>query len=62
MYLRSPKGKQILSFVSMSTTAKSEHVLTYCILGLFCFAIIAVLSIVLQPHTANLEFMLICQL
>jgi len=46
VYLGPSKGKQILSFVSVSTAAVSEHMLTYCNLGLYHYAAIAVLSII----------------
>ena len=48
MYLRPSKGKQILSFISMSTTAMIEDILTCYSLGLCYSTVIATLSIVLQ--------------
>ena len=48
VYLRPSKGKQILSFISMSTTAMIEDILTCYSLGLCYSTVIATLSIVLQ--------------
>ena len=46
-YLRPSKGKQLFSFVSASTAAALELILTCRSLGLCCPAVIAVFSITL---------------
>lgn len=51
MYLRSFKGRQILSGVSVSTVVVLGLFLTSCSLGLCYTAVVAVLSIVLQYST-----------
>jgi len=48
VYLRPFKGKQILSFVSVSMAASFEHYPACCSLGLCYYAVVAVLSVVLQ--------------
>lgn len=48
VYLRLSKGKHVLFFVSAPTAVVFEQVLTCCGLGPCCFAITAVLSVVLQ--------------
>lgn len=53
-YLRSSRGKQILSFVSVSMGAAFEHILTSCYLGLCYYTVIAAFSILLQCYTGPL--------
>ena len=50
VYLRSSEGKQILSFVSVSTAVAFEHILTCCTLRLHYYAVtvLASLSIAFQ--------------
>ena len=48
IYLGPSKGKQILSFVSVSMAASFEHYPACCSLGLCYYAVVAVLSVVLQ--------------
>ena len=48
VYLRPFEGKQILSFVSVSTAVVFEQVLACCSLGPCCSAVIAALPIMLQ--------------
>ena len=47
-YLRSSKGKQSLSFVSVSTATAFQHILTSFNLGLCYSAVVAALSFILQ--------------
>jgi len=44
------KGKQLLSFISLSMAVEFEHNLTCCSLEPFSSAVTAVLSVVLQAH------------
>ena len=56
VYLRPFKGKQLLSFVSVSTTVVFEHILTCCSPRLCYSAVVAAFSIALQ---ISIEFLLV---
>ena len=47
VYLRSSKGKQLLSFISASTAAAFEQILTCCSLELCYYTVLTMLSIAL---------------
>ena len=47
-YLRPSKAKQLLSFISVPTAVAFEQILTCCSLGPCYFAVVTVLSIMLQ--------------
>ena len=55
-YLRPFEGKQILSFVSVSTAVVFEQVLACCSLGPCFFAVIAVICAVLHPLSCPAYF------
>jgi len=55
-YLMLSEGKEILSFVSASMAVTFEHILTCYSLGLCYYAVIAVLSLVLQHYTCCPNF------
>jgi len=56
VYLRPSKGKQILSFVSVSLAAAFEKILTCCSLGLLYYTSISVFSIALQCYKLSCSY------